>query len=79
MDGTGIYIQKDLTTLNLSVLKATKGNEEVEKSWSVDGTIHVLWTGSDKVQKLKYSDYQEWLDSLVSFEGTANENENSAK
>ena len=68
MKGTNIYIQEDLTNLNYSILVATKGNDDVEKSWTIDGTIFVKWKGSDDIKKLDYADY-EWKDLVDETEG----------
>ena len=60
MKGTKIYIQEDLTNLNYSILMATRGNDEVEKSWTLDGAVYVKSKGSDKVKRIEFKDYQEW-------------------
>ena len=62
LKGTHIYIQEDLTSLNHSVLMATKGNNDVDKSWTIDGAIFVKWKGSTDIKKLSYADYDEWLE-----------------
>ena len=61
LKGKHIYIQEDLTSLNYSVLMATKGNDDVEK---IDGAIFVKWKGSDAIKKLGYADYDNWLDLM---------------
>ena len=43
LQGTNIKIQEDLTKLNLAVLKATWKNDDVERSWTAEGTIYVKW------------------------------------
>ena len=40
---------------------AAGSNDEVEKSWTKDGTVYVKMKGSDKINRIEYSDYQEWL------------------
>ena len=62
LKGIHIYVQEDLTSLNHSVLMATKGNDDVEKSWTIDGAIFVKWKGSTDIKKLSYADYDEWLE-----------------
>ena len=64
LKGKHIYIQEDLTSLNYSVLMATKGNDDVEKSWTIDGAIFVKWKGSDAIKKLGYAGYDDWLDLM---------------
>ena len=62
LKGTKIFIQEDLTSLNYSVFMATKGNNDVDKSWTIDGTIYVKWKGSDVIKKVGYAEYDEWLE-----------------
>ena len=64
LQGTNIKIQEDLTKLNLAVLKATWKNDDVERSWTAEGTIYVKWAGSGNIKKLDYNDYSDWLDSV---------------
>ena len=64
LKGTNIYIQEDLTRLNYSVLMATKGNEDVEKSWTIDGAVCVKWKGLSDIKKISFAEYDEWLDLM---------------
>ena len=41
---------------------ATKGNDDVEKSWTIDGAIFAKWKESTDIKKLSYADYDEWLE-----------------
>ena len=62
LKGTNIFIQEDLTSLNYSVYMAARSNDEVEKCWTIDGTVYVVMKGSDEITRIDYSDYQDWLD-----------------
>lgn len=62
LKGTNIFIQEDLTNLNYSVYMAARSNDEVEKCWTIDGTVYVVMKGSDEITSISYSEYQDWLD-----------------
>ena len=62
LKGSNIFIQEDLTNLNYSVYMAARSNDEVEKCWTIDGTVYLMMKGSDKISSISYSEYQDWLD-----------------
>ena len=62
LKGTNIFIQEDLTNLNYSVYMAARSNDEVQKCWTIDGSVYVVMKGSEEITRIEYPDYQDWLD-----------------
>jgi len=57
-------VYEDLTKLNYEVLASTrkKRPDKVKDSWSVGGKIFIKLKANDAIEKLKFEDFQEWLE-----------------
>ena len=62
--GSGIFVNDDLTKLNAEVLASTrlKDPQNVERAWSFEGSIYVLFKGNQQAVQIKYADYKSWLE-----------------
>ena len=62
--GKGLSVFEDLTQLNNEVLGSTRKKlpEEVDQSWSINGTIFIKWKSSGKIEKLEFKKFKYWLD-----------------
>jgi len=64
LKGKGVAVYEDLTRLNSEVLACTRKKlpDEVNDSWSVNGNIFVKWKANEKIDRLKFEEFQRWLD-----------------
>ena len=60
---SGVYLNEDLTRLNLKVLSSMRLKDpgNVEKSWSIDGKLYIKWKAGGKTELVKYANFNTWL------------------
>lgn len=62
--GSRIFVNEDLTKLNAEVLASArlKDPQHVERAWSFEGNIYVLFKGNQQAVQIKHADYKSWLE-----------------
>ncbi|KAH3796924.1 hypothetical protein DPMN_150501 [Dreissena polymorpha] len=60
--GTNIFINEDMTRLNLHVLMCVKKTiaDEVSDAWFINGRI-MFKSHMNKIQSVKFEDYEHWI------------------
>lgn len=61
LKGTGVYVQEDLTLLNVKVLKAVRESTRTESAWSIEGQIYAKYKGNGRIEKINYEDFGNWI------------------
>ncbi|XP_052249726.1 low affinity immunoglobulin epsilon Fc receptor-like [Dreissena polymorpha] len=69
LKNTGIFINEDLTKMNVEVLASLrlKEPELVEKAWSRDGKLFVRYRGQDRNELVTFDKYKLWLAKIILF------------